>query len=191
MTTDRTHTMAPTQRDIVRATPGVDWLSVRPAPTARSAGEIELAKAAVDGLAVTDDPRLVALAGGAQLAIKWTDIGGRAPASGRDVGAPCVREIAQEIYRAGRAAAGQPCALIGRMDDRDRILGRGVQEWLAWAYVQGYPTPLWLVSGMPASEIHAFVLGRVGLGPGGLDGPASAEPFGYDVDDRIDAIRID
>jgi hypothetical protein len=180
-----------TQREIAARTPLVNWTVTCPAPIARNLGEIELAKTAVDDLVVTDDLRLVALGRGALLAIDWTKNGGPAPISREQYDLPCVRDIADEIYRAGRTATADVRTTADRLDDRERLVARGVQEWLAWAYVSGYPTPLWLVGAMPASEIHAFVLGRVGLGPGGLDGPASGERFGYDVVDWIDAIRID
>ncbi len=39
----------------------------------------------------------------------------------------------------------------------NRILGFGAEGWLAWAFLDGSPLPLWLVPGMPPEEIHRCV----------------------------------
>ena len=66
-------------------------------------------------------------------------------------------------------------------------MSRGVEEWLAWVFVTGYPTPLWLVPAMPLDEIRTWVLGGVGSGTADLAGPGvSDERFPYDVADLVD-----
>jgi hypothetical protein len=182
---------ARTQVEIAETTPLVNWTALRPAPPARRPGEIELARAAVNRLVRGSDDRLSALAAGALRADHWTRHGGPAPASGLDVGIPTVRDTARESFRAGVVAGDESPAVATARTDAARITARGIQEWLAWAYVQDYPTPLWLVGAMPATEIHAWVLGAVGLGPGGLDGPASTAPFASTVAERIEALRRD
>jgi hypothetical protein len=179
-----------TQREIAETTPLVDWTVIRPAPTARRPAEVDLARVVVDALARSGDPRLAALGTGARLAIDWATDGGPAPVTGVDVGIPCVHDIAKESARAGRVAGDKAPAAATASSDRGRIVARGIQEWLAWAYLQGYPLPLWLVGAMPASEIYAHVLGCVGLGPDGMDGPVSTVPFASTVAARIAEVRI-
>jgi hypothetical protein len=159
-----------------------DWTLWRPAPTVRAPLLFADAVGAVDGLLISRDLRVSRLGMGARLAFNWAAIGAHAPVSGRFAGtSPRMAEIVQEIYDASGGVRGP--AAFG--SDGDRIEARGVQEWLAWAYCSDYPTPTWLVMGTRPGEIHAQVLGRVGIGPAGMDGPQSSAPFVYEVGDWL------
>lgn len=166
-----------------------EWASRRPAPRARSNAEIRASLDAIVGLANCGDRRCEALAKGAYFAARW--ISGQsteAPASTRELPNPNFHEVAKEVETAGRAAAGAQVFPNASWCDEGRIAARGVEEWLAWVYVEAYPWPVWLVPGAPLDDVR-WVLGEVGVereGWPGLLGPfPSRGRFAYDVADFI------
>jgi hypothetical protein len=166
-----------------------EWAAQRPAPRARSNAEILASLDAIGALAQCGDRRCEALAKGGYFAALW--VSGESsvsPASARELPVPNFNEVAAEIRTAGRAAAGVQTFPNASWCDEGRIAARGVEEWLAWVFVDRYPLPAWLVAGAPLDHIRAS-LGRVGLSDVGLRGPyPSAERFTYDVADVIDVV---
>jgi hypothetical protein len=158
-----------------------EWIWWTPAPLARTPLDVYGSILAAHELMQNDDPRLSTLGTGAAVAVRWTSAGGEAPVSRRQTRVPTMRDIGQEVSDAGGGVYG---ANIFK-NDWARITVRGVQEWLAWAYLPRYPTPVWLVVDADPDEIRQRVLGQVGLGPGGMHGPHNGLPFVYDVGDWI------
>ena len=158
-----------------------------PARRCRTGGEIQLSLTAVVRLARCGDARVEALGKGGYHAARW--IGGQSalgPVSGVELPEPTFDQVASEIETAGRVAAGVEALSGSGWCDEARIAARGVEEWLAWVHVPGYPIPLWVVPDMPLAEIRSWVLGQVGCGPQGLLGPGvSVERFPYDVADIL------
>lgn len=162
----------------------------RPAPLARSGPEIQATLRAVAELAYCGDRRCEALAKGAYFAARWVSgESAYAPASTRTLPVPNFREVAFEIETAGRCAAGAQVFPNSSWCDEGRIAARGVEEWLAWAFMPAYPTPVWLVAGAPLDDVR-WVLGDVGLDKPGWPGLRGQFPsnglFAYDVADFID-----
>ena len=159
------------------------WVYERPAPRQRSGAQIREGLAVVERISGLGDNAVSALAHGAVFAAQW--IGGtttRSPARGLELPEPCLWEIAEEIQAAGMVAAAAVQLPGYPWCDAARIAGRGIEEWLAWVYVDSYPTPVWLGGDPTVADIRRAVLGRVGATRAGLQGPgASRERFVYDV----------
>jgi hypothetical protein len=137
------------------------------------------------------DERIEALGKGAFFAARWVaDESPVSPAQGLHRPTPNFVEVAYEMEAAGKVAAGVQQFPGAGWSDRGRIAGRGVEEWLAWVFLDGYRTPMWLKPDTSLLQVAALVLGRVGSSTPGLLGPGvSREGFPYDVADVIEACR--
>lgn len=159
---------------------------------ARSRSELRLGLRGLEHLSGSRDVRAGLLAVGAMHGAAW-HVGGAAarPASEFEERLPDLQHLADEIgldrsLALWHGASGLPLASCDAM----RIFVRGAEEWRAWTTLCGYPTPLWLVPGMPLAEVHAWSLGRVGEGIPGLLGPGvSRERFPYDVAGVVHDLR--
>jgi hypothetical protein len=162
---------------------------LRPAPRVRSGAEIQVSVQAISGLAGCRDARGEALGKGGYFAARWVaDQSPVSPAQGLHRSTPNFVEVAYELEAAGRVAAGVQPFPGAPWCDQGRIAGRGVEEWLAWVFITGYPTPLWLDPAVSLVEVRALVLGEVGASEPGLLGPGvSRAAFPYDVADVIEA----
>jgi hypothetical protein len=159
------------------------WVYERPAPRLRSNSEIRQGLAVVQRISALGDDAVSALAHGAVFAAQWVARTTTAsPARGLELPDPCLWEIAEEIQAAGKVAAAAVRLPGYPWCDAARIAGRGIEEWLAWVYVDSYPTPIWLGGDPTVQDVRRAVLGRVGATRLGLNGPgASRERFVYDV----------
>ena len=161
------------------------WAEVRPAPVCRTPQEVAAARVAVDRLKGSGDGRLRFLAQGIEAALDWVT-GATAWAPVLDTGRPQpnMRELADEVEEAGRIAAGLIPFTGQRFSESGRIIGRGVQELLAWWMLPAYPAPPWLDGDLEPAALAALALGVVGADPATLTAcRATRTPFPYDVTD--------
>jgi hypothetical protein len=172
--------------DTITAAPQA-WLAERPAPRCRSGREIGKSLPVIVRLSGCGDPAVEALAKGGYFAAFWvSEQTSTSPARGLELSCPCLSEIADEIEAAGKVATGAVRLPGSDWCDEARIAGRGMEEWLAWVFIAGYPTPLWLEQDATPQLVRSGVLRRVGLMRPGLLGPgASRERFTYDVADLV------
>lgn len=155
---------------------------MRVATPVRGGAELAMSLKAIAALVAGVDARCRLLALDGLYAVRANAPGLAAGIEGWWPG-PVLNDAPAAIERAGRAAAGDLPWHASLPGDAGRIVGRGAEEWLAWAFLAGYPLPVWLVPGMPAEEVHRGVLGGVGCP---LDRPTvSNESFVYDVADHL------
>jgi hypothetical protein len=138
---------------------------VRPAPRARSGNEIQTSVLAIAELVRCGSQRIEALGKGGYFAARWvTGAAAVSPAQGLNRPTPNFVEVAQELEAAGRVASGVQPFPAAALCDQGRIAGRGVEEWLAWVFIAGYPTPLWLDPAASLVQVRARG-GGAGGGP--------------------------
>lgn len=161
------------------------WAEVRPAPVCRTPQEVAAARAAVDRLNGCGEHRLWFLAQGIEAALAWvTGAKEWAPVLDRCRPRPNMRELADEIEEAARIASGLIPFTGQRFSESGRIIGRGVQELLAWWMLPAYPAPLWLDGDLEPAVLAALALGVVGADPATLTAcRRTRTPFPYEVPD--------
>lgn len=150
----------------------------------RGGAELAMSLRAIGALIAGGDERCGLLGRGARYAARVFLGEAAADLHGPERG-PVFTHVPSAIERAGRAAVGDLPWHETVPGDAGRIVGRGAEEWLAWAFIPGYPLPMWLVPGLPASEVHRCVLGDVGAQ---LD--TSTRCFVYDVVDHMERVRL-
>jgi hypothetical protein len=161
-------------------------LAIATAETAapvRSDTELATSMRAVPALIASMDPRCRLLGRGARYVTQIFTDGAADHPLGSEPG-PALADVPSAIERAGRAAVGELPWHKSVPGDAGRLMGRGAEEWLVWAFLTRYPLPLWLVPGMPSTEICHCVLGDVGAE---LPQPSvTSGRFTYDVVDQVE-----
>jgi hypothetical protein len=151
-----------------------DQGTVRPFPSPRGDVVVVTASRALLPWLQSADVRAKALAVGAFLASEWvTGSASTSPILGEQLPDPNLREVTCEYGFAALVAAGlvpMPTEAPGAgWTDLGRLVARGVEAWLGWFVWADVPVPGFL---RPGAERHVFeMLGEVGLGDAGLDGP--------------------
>jgi hypothetical protein len=154
-----------------RAGTVVDTLC-RPMVSARAESEVQAAAPALRPWLTGPDVRLKAFAAGALWAFKWASgVDEWTPVTREPLASPNFREVLAECALAALVAEGVLPSPASGWSDAGRILARGAEVWLSWWLWPTAPPPALLTPGAPAGEV-AGMLGDVGLGPAGLDGPS-------------------
>ena len=143
----------------------------RPLVKARTGVELHAAVPALRPWLTCPDFRLKAFALGAFWAFKWTEaIDNKTPVTREQLELPNFREQLAECAMASMVADGVLPAPSQGWSDIGRILARGSEVWLTWYLWPTAPLPALLTEGATVGDVAAM-LGEVGLGPAGMDGP--------------------
>lgn len=149
----------------------VDTLE-RPAAMVRSWPDLTGAVVALRPRLTDPDVRVKGLAVGAFAAWRWVTGGAStSPVTREDVPEASFRDQVAECALATMVAGGVlPAPYTDGWTDLGRIVARGSEAWLVWWLWRSAPTPPLLRADATTAEVRAMV-GVVGSGPQGLDGP--------------------
>lgn len=144
----------------------------RPMLRHRPDAELRAAAPALRPWLTGEDFRLKAFALGALWAFKWTEgIDATTPVTREQLAQPNFRDQLAECAMASLVAEGILPSPAQGLSDTGRVLARGSEVWLTWWLWPSAPLPALLAPDAAASEVAAM-LGEVGLGATGMDGPA-------------------